>query len=260
MSRLSLLFGVMCAVGCTSTPDPIIDGFDFDLNLNLAGDNDLLDEIDMLEIAVFSPDAGPLYYSWEWFDADSALEMEDVPRGEEIVFEVRGLAGGMEIAGGVSEPVTLPDESEVWVLFHRHGAVLEVDQATPYPRMGHQVVAVDGGVVVIGGETGDGFAPISKLARTEQAGFELIDVGEAPALSGFTASRIQAGGAAGQILLAGGADTLADFEGISDAFSVWDPSSETYVVEDGELSEPRFLGAATSLGDAGGGGKRPRMV
>jgi len=251
----------MWLVGCTGTPDPIIDGFDFDLNLNLAGDTDLLGEIDLLEIAVFSPDTGPLYYSWEWFDADSALEMEDVPRGEDIVFEVRGLSEGVEIASGESAPVTLPDEEEVWILFHRHGALLEVDQATPYPRVGHQVVAVDGGVVVIGGDTGDGFAPISTLSRTDHAGFELTDVAEAPPVAGFAAARILAGSRQGQVLIAGGGEYLTGFSGlsgqyeISDAYSIWDPSAEQYTLEDGVLSGPRYLGAASALGDAGGDGQ-----
>jgi len=261
MRWLSLLIGLSSVLGCTGTPDPIIDGFDFDLNLNLAGDTELLDDIDLLEIAVFSPDAGPLYYSWEWFDAGSALQMEDVPRGEGIVFEVRGLSGGEEIAHGESDPVTLPDQTEVWVLFHRHGALLEVDQDTPYPRLGHKVVAVDGGVVVIGGETGDGFAPISKLTRSEQAGFQLVDVAEAPETAGFAAARIRSGAREGQILIAGGAERFTGFEQLSeslemhDAFYIWDPASETYSVQDGLLANPRYLGAATALGDAGGAGR-----
>ena len=255
MLRALPIAPLLALVACEPTIVEEEIGFGFDLNLNLAGDEDLLDEMDLLEIGVFSQAWGPTYYSWEWFDVESALVIEDLPPGEGYVFEARGLADGVEIASGKSESIDLPGTEEVWVLFHRHGAFLELDPDGDVPRIGHEVVAVDDGAVVIGGETGDGYAPISRLIRTENAGYALEEVGLAPQFSGFTASRILTGSRAGQIFIAGGAESISDFVGITDAYSIWDPATDSYTVEDGTLAEARFLGSATPLGDAGGDGK-----
>jgi len=254
---LALAAAVPLLVSC-GPPDPVYVGFELTLNLNLAGDGDLLDDLEVLEVAVFSPDEGPLYYSWDWFDAESALVMEDIPRGDGVVFEVRGLIGGDEVAAGTSEPMTLPPEDgdgEVWVLFHRHGTFLPLEGGSDYPRLGHRVIAVEGGAAVIGGETGDGYAPISRLVRTEHAGYALESWATAPELSGFAAARLLAGDFAGQVFIAGGATSVADFEGISSEYSIWDPVSGEYTVDGEPLTQGMMGGEAVALGEAGGDGR-----
>ncbi len=240
-------------------PEIIYDPFGVTLHLNLAGDDTLIDDIDTLRVTLHYSNGKEEISSWDWFDSESALVMEDIERGESVVFLAEGLVGNDVIASGQSEPVDVPGEEEaieVWVLFRRHGAFLQLDGGSGDPRMGHAVFAVDdGGAVVIGGETGEGYAPISRLATTPTGGYTLEPVDDAPPVSGFGAAMIREGDLAGQILVAAGAETISDFEGITDLYHIWDPATGSYTSQNENLLSSRFMGTATALGNAGGDGK-----
>ena len=239
-------------------PEIIYDSFDVTLHLNLAGDDNLIDDLDTLRVTLHYTNGKEEISSWDWFDSDSALVMEEIERGESVVFLAEGLVGTEIVASGQSEPVDVPGEGdalEVWILFRRHGAFLQLEGGSGEPRMGHAVFAVDGGAVVVGGETGDGYASISQLAFSEEGGFTLEDVAPAPGVSGFGATKIRTGEHEGQLLFAGGADSYSDFDGLSDLYHVWDPVSGEYTAQNENMLSYRFMGTATALGDAGGDGK-----
>ena len=247
-------------VSCQGQAEPeiIYDPFDVTLHLNLAGDDTLIDDIDTLRVTLHYANGKEEISSWDWFDSDSALVMEEIERGESVVFLVEGFVGTELMASGQSEPVDVPGEEEaieVWVLFRRHGAFLQLDGGSGDPRMGHAVFAIDGGAVVVGGETGDGYAPISRLSNTATGGYTLEPVDDPPSVSGFGATLIREGDRAGQILIAGGAETYSDFVGITDLYHIWDPVTGAYTVQNENLLSARFMGSATALGDAGGDGK-----
>ncbi len=248
LTLLLLLLG-----GCAPPTDPL----EFTLKLNLAGDGDLLAELGLLQIDVVYPDGTVTTSMWDWFDADTALAIEDVAPAEGVIFVVQGFAGpGDPVATGQSEPVDLYQESEAWVLFHRRGVFLQLE-GDGLDRIGHRVVPIEGGALVIGGMTSSGdYAPISRLVRTETAGYALEDLTEPLEVVGMTATLMEAGPYAGQVLIAGGGNELvegfADRE-ISDAYRVFDPAEGAYSIEDGVLDAPRIMGEALALSSSNDG-------
>lgn len=235
------------------------EGFELTLRLNIAGDEALLDDLDTIEIDLFYTDGSQHQESWDYFDLDSLLSIEEVPRGEDVVFRVRGMAdtgdGMEELAVGESAAAQLPGTDEVWVLFHRHGALLELESGGDVPRMGHAVVAIGDEAYVIGGEVGDGeYAPISRLVRTDRQGFALEDVSSGPPRSGFSTAVFPAGPRSGQVLVAGGGDGLEWFDGIQDNYGVWDPESGEYTEVNLPLVSGRFRAPAVAVTDPNGDG------
>ncbi len=247
---------VVLAVLCFSACDPPVESFDFTLNLNLAGDETLMSELERLEVDVIYADGSHTAAMWNWFDDGTLLQIDEVLPEEQVRFEVRGMVGSEEIAFGQSEPVDLIDGEGAWVLFHRHGVFIDLEGGD-VPRLGHRVFPIDGGAIVVGGliENGE-YAPISKLVRTENAGYALVDVDEGPEAWGFQGSVIRGGDLAGQIFLAGGAAAIhpnMDFDGFTDRYTIWDPETESYTVDDGTLEEARFFGQSVALSDENDG-------
>ena len=235
--------------------DPPVETFDFTLNLNIGGDDTLLSDLDFLEVDMVYADETTTT-RWDWFEDNTLLRIDEVPPDEEVYFEVRGWIGSEEVAFGQSEPVTMIDGEQTWVLFHRHGIFIDLEGGD-VPRLGHKVFAVDGGAIIYGGLLEEGvYAPISKLVRTENAGYALEEVADGPELWGFAATTIHGGDLAGQIFVAGGAPEMSgnmSFGGFSDLYTIWDPATESYTEEDGTLEEAKFLGQVVSLSDASAG-------
>jgi len=238
---------------------PPEEGFEFTLRLNLAGDEGLLESLDSIEIDMFYTDGTQHQESWDYFALDSALTIEQVPRGESVFFRVRGMAdsgnGMEEIAVGESDAVDLPGTDEIWVLFHRHGALLDLEYGGDVPRMGHEVLAIPGGAVVLGGESGEGeYADIYKLVRTEKQGYALEVASGGPSRSGFASAVFPAGPRQGQILIAGGGISLGEFTGVQDNYGIWDPVSEEYTEVNLPLTDGRLRGRAVPVTDPNGDG------
>ncbi len=241
---------------CCACERPV-ETFDFTLHLNLAGDELLLTDLDSLTVTVEAPGEEQVQQSWDAFDTSATLEVPEVPRGSDIVIRVDGVvAEGTayeQTAGGQTAPLELPEMEEAWVLFHRHPALVRLEGGSDHPRLGHKVFAADGGAVVVGGEDGDGYAPISKLVATERQGYALEEVDQGPGHSGFAATVIRGGDLEGQILIAGGNTSVDAFTGVTDSYHVWDPVEEEYSHEDETLDEARYGALAVGLSDGSDG-------
>lgn len=240
-------------LGCTSPEET----FEFTLHLNVAGDDLLLSDLDALSVEIDVPDGQSVQQEWDPFDSEATLEVPEVPRGEGIIIRLEGVVARgtaeQQLASGESAPLDLPEMEEAWVLFHRHPALVRLEGGADEPRLGHKVFAVEGGAVVVGGETGDGYAPISQLVRTERSGYVLEEVDAGPEHSGFSAALIRGGELEGQIFIAGGATSVDTFTGVTDEYHVWDPIEGEYTVEGEQLDEPRYGAVAAALSDASDG-------
>ena len=143
-------------IGCAAP----VEAFDFTLHLNVAGDELLLSDLDSLSVEIDVPHAAPVRQEWDPFDAEASLEVPEVPRGSDVVIRVEGVVArgtpDEQQASGESAPLELPGTEEAWVLFHRHPALVRLEDGADVERLGHRVFAVEGGAVVVGGETGDG--------------------------------------------------------------------------------------------------------
>ncbi len=234
-----------------------VETFDFTLHLNLAGDELLLADLDTLSVEIDVPDGSTVTQQWDPFDASDQLEVPEVPRGEDIVIRIAGVvAQGTaqeQVASGATAPLILPDQDEAWVLFHRHPALVKLEGGADEPRLGHKVFAVPDGAVVVGGESGDGYAPISGLVRTERQGYALERLDSGPEHSGFAAAVIRGGDLEGQILIAGGNTSVDTFTGVGDRYHVWDPEDQEYTHENESLDEARYGAVAAALSDASDG-------
>ncbi len=247
---LIVLAGFALLQGCLDRNLGFVDGDGeltvFELRLNTAGDDTLLDELDRLEVEVIYPDQSRSNFVFGGMAITSELTLESITPGEGAVFGLRGFAGEEEIAVGDSPPVSIEDGLDGWALLHRHGVFLPLD-GDGFTRVGHQVVPVAGGAVVIGGDDGRGFAPLSELVRTETAGYELIKRGSGPQLMGSMATRIRGGEMDGQVFLGGGMDGPLSDSDVMDEYWVWDPDLDSFSTS-GDLMESRSAGSAVAIG------------
>lgn len=254
MRRVALILLVSLPLWACERP---VETFDFTLHLNLAGDELLLSDLDSLSVEVTAPGEDPVQQTWDPFDTSATLEVPEVPRGSDIVIRLEGVVAegtaDEQLASGQTAPLELPEQEEAWVLFHRHPSLVRLEGGSDVPRLGHKVFAVPDGAVVVGGETGDGYAPISQLVRTEHQGYALEEVDSGPEHSGFAAAMIRGGALDGQILIAGGNTSVDAFTGVTDRYHVWDPEDGEYTAEDESLDEARYGAVAAALSDASDG-------
>jgi len=243
---------VVGLVGCSDEVEPpadddTVEDLSFKLHLNTVDDEELLGELDRLEIVVSYIDDE---VALEVVDGDisESLSLPDLPPGGDVVFGVTGLVGDVEVAVGDGPPCEVGEALECWALVHRHGAFVPLD-GTHYHRIGHSVIAVEGGAVVVGGMGVGDFAPLCDLRRRDNGRYYLSERSEDVLAREMAVSKVRGGEFDGQIFMGGG-ETSAIGEGLlSDRYSIWNPATEEFSVTDGQLASPRYFGRSAALDD-----------
>ncbi len=228
------------------------------LHLNLAGDATIWSETALLEIRAIYADGSEAYQSWDSLTGTEELTMENVMPGDGVVFEVVGWrssgTGGEVFAYGLSDAVDLTAEgTEVWVLYHRTAGFIQLDGGSDVARIGHEVVPIDGGALVIGGYTGAVYAPISQLVRTEEGGYALEEVATGPQTVDFSAARIHHPDREGEVFIGGGGPNLATPTYTVQDYVIFDPETMENDVQGARMNVPRQRGRIVGMPASSGG-------
>lgn len=221
----------------------------FTLHLNLAGDDGILDELDSLVVGVIYRDLDPIGHTLTGNGIRDAIDLGSLPGGQ-AYFDLKGFVGDDEIAVGDSATMIIPSSGlgDAWALLHRHDMFVPLE-GDGFKLLGHQVVAVDGGAVVVGGENGQGYGGLCQLIRSETGGYELDERTEDPQASGLTAARIEGGDLDGQVFIAGGVNDIIAPGYVRNDFRVWDPAADDLSVSTGILGEARHGAQSLGVGD-----------
>ena len=246
MICLAVVFG--CS-GETTPPgdDDTVEDPSFKFHLNVVEDEELLGELDRLEITLSYPD-DQVFLEFGEGDIVETYSMPNLPAGSDVVFTVRGLAGGEEVAVGDGPPCEIGEGLECWALIHRHGAFVPLD-GTHYHRIGHAVIAVEGGAVVAGGMGVGEFAPLCDLRRRDNGRYYLSERSEDVLASRMAVSKISGGELDGQVFMGGGEMSATGEGDLSDQYWVWNPATESFSVSAGQLASPRYFGRSVALDD-----------
>ncbi len=221
----------------------------YTLHLNLAGDDELLDELETVIVGVDYSSDDPLGFQFEGGEIRDELDL-GILTGGYAVFELRGLVGDEEIAVGDSATIEISGDGvgDSWALLHRHDVFVPLE-GDGFTRLGHQLVATGSGAVVVGGETPMGYGPLSHLVRSETAGYMLDEMHDDPQASGLTAARIEGGDLDGQVFIAGGVNDIIAPGFVRNDYRVWDPVDGEFTITSGVLTEARHNPHSLAVGD-----------